>query len=40
MASRGSVIPVFVSQILENKEITITDTDMTRLAMDLKNLWT
>ena len=29
MASRGSVIAAFVSQILENKEITI-DTDMTR----------
>ena len=36
MASRGSVIPVFVSQILENKEITITDTDMTRFLMNLK----
>ncbi|OUU26513.1 MAG: UDP-glucose 4-epimerase [Candidatus Endolissoclinum sp. TMED37] len=35
MASRGSVIPLFVSQISKNKEITITDPNMTRFLMDL-----
>lgn len=35
MASRGSVIPLFVSQIKENKAITITDPDMTRFLMSL-----
>ena len=35
MASRGSVIPLFVSQILKNEEITITDPNMTRFLMDL-----
>jgi len=35
MASRGSVIPLFVSQILSNKSITITDPNMTRFLMSL-----
>lgn len=35
MASRGSVIPVFVEQMQANKPITITDPDMTRFLMNL-----
>ncbi len=35
MASRGSVIPLFVDQILRNIPITITDPDMTRFMMTL-----
>ena len=35
MASRGSVIPLFVQQIKENKDITITDPKMTRFMMSL-----
>jgi UDP-N-acetylglucosamine 4,6-dehydratase/5-epimerase len=35
MASRGSVIPLFVDQILEGKPITITDPKMTRFMMTL-----
>ncbi len=35
MASRGSVIPLFVQQIKENKPITITDPEMTRFMMSL-----
>ncbi len=35
MASRGSVIPLFVKQIKENKKITITDPNMTRFLMSL-----
>jgi UDP-glucose 4-epimerase len=35
MASRGSVIPLFVSQIKNRKPITITDPDMTRFMMSL-----
>jgi UDP-glucose 4-epimerase len=35
MASRGSVIPLFVSQIKAGKPITITDSDMTRFMMSL-----
>tara|TARA_B100001146_G_C16189847_1_gene438583 strand:+ start:598 stop:1584 length:987 start_codon:yes stop_codon:yes gene_type:complete len=37
MASRGSVIPLFHSQILNNKPITITEPNMTRFMMTLKN---
>jgi UDP-N-acetylglucosamine 4,6-dehydratase/5-epimerase len=33
MASRGSVIPLFVKQILEGKNLTITDPEMTRFMM-------
>ena len=35
MASRGSVIPLFIGQILEGKPITITDPKMTRFIMAL-----
>lgn len=35
MASRGSVIPIFIKQIKNNKPITITDPDMTRFLMNL-----
>lgn len=35
MASRGSVIPLFVDQILTNRPITITDGAMTRFMMTL-----
>jgi UDP-N-acetylglucosamine 4,6-dehydratase len=35
MASRGSVIPLFLEQIKAGKEITITDPDMTRFMMSL-----
>ena len=35
MASRGSVIPLFLQQIQEGKEITITDPKMTRFLMSL-----
>ncbi len=37
MASRGSVIPLFVSQIKSGKDITITDPAMTRFMMTLEN---
>ncbi|MDR3665991.1 MAG: polysaccharide biosynthesis protein, partial [Ignavibacteriaceae bacterium] len=37
MASRGSVIPLFVEQIKKGKPITITDPNMTRFMMTLKN---
>ncbi|MCE1737030.1 polysaccharide biosynthesis protein, partial [Enterobacter hormaechei] len=35
MASRGSVIPLFINQILDSKPITITDPNMTRFMMTL-----
>jgi len=35
MASRGSVIPLFVEQVLNDKPITITDPSMTRFMMTL-----
>jgi UDP-glucose 4-epimerase len=35
MASRGSVIPLFLDQIQSNKPITITDPNMTRFLMSL-----
>jgi UDP-N-acetylglucosamine 4,6-dehydratase/5-epimerase len=37
MASRGSVIPLFVSQIKERKALTITDPSMTRFLMSLND---
>lgn len=37
MASRGSVIPLFVDQILAGKPITITDPAMTRFMMTLED---
>jgi UDP-N-acetylglucosamine 4,6-dehydratase len=36
MASRGSVIPLFIDQIKAGKEITITDPAMTRFMMTLE----
>ena len=36
MASRGSVIPLFVEQIKNGQAITITDPDMTRFLMSLE----
>ncbi|MBN8473962.1 MAG: polysaccharide biosynthesis protein [Sulfuritalea sp.] len=35
MASRGSVIPLFVSQLKANKPLTVTDPKMTRFLMSL-----
>ena len=35
MASRGSVIPLFIDQIKTGKPLTITDPDMTRFMMSL-----
>lgn len=35
LASRGSVVPLFIDQILSKKDITITDKDMTRFIMNL-----
>ncbi len=37
MASRGSVIPLFVEQILAGKPITVTDPSMTRFMMTLED---
>ena len=37
MASRGSVIPLFVSQLKAHKALTITDPNMTRFLMSLKD---
>ncbi len=37
MASRGSVIPLFIQQIAEGHPITVTDPDMTRFMMSLEN---
>lgn len=36
MASRGSVIPLFLNQIKNNESITITDPNMTRFLMSLE----
>ncbi|MCR4892661.1 MAG: polysaccharide biosynthesis protein [Lachnospiraceae bacterium] len=37
MCSRGSVIPLFIDQILEGKPITITEPKMTRFMMSLED---
>ena len=37
MASRGSVIPLFIAQLKENKPLTITDPNMTRFLMSLED---
>jgi len=37
MASRGSVIPLFVSQIKDGKALTVTDPNMTRFLMSLED---
>jgi UDP-glucose 4-epimerase len=36
MASRGSVIPLFIDQIKSGKPITLTDSNMTRFLMSLE----
>ena len=35
MSSRGSVIPLFIKQILSDQPVTITNTSMTRFLMFL-----
>ena len=35
MASRGSVIPLFIDQMKQNKTLTVTDPSMTRFLMSL-----
>ncbi len=37
MCSRGSVIPLFIDQILEGKPITVTEPKMTRFMMSLED---
>jgi len=37
MASRGSVIPLFINQMKKNEDITITDPNMTRFLMSLND---
>ena len=37
MASRGSVIPLFLSQLLARKPLTVTDPTMTRFLMSLQD---
>ena len=37
MASRGSIIPLFIQQIKEGKQLTVTDPNMTRFMMSLKD---
>ena len=37
MASRGSVIPLFIDQMNNGKEITVTDPSMTRFLMSLED---
>lgn len=37
MASRGSVIPLFVSQLRKGEPLTVTDPDMTRFLMSLED---
>jgi len=37
MCSRGSIIPLFIKQIKEGKPLTLTDPNMTRFMMSLKD---
>jgi UDP-N-acetylglucosamine 4,6-dehydratase len=37
MASRGSVIPLFINQILSDRPLTITDPNMTRFMMTIED---
>lgn len=37
MASRGSVIPLFISQLKAGRELTVTDPNMTRFLMSLED---
>lgn len=36
LASRGSVVPLFINQMREGKELTVTDPNMTRFIMTLE----
>jgi len=36
MGSRGSVIPIFISKMMNNQEILVTDPEMTRFMMSLE----
>ncbi len=36
MGSRGSVIPIFISKMINNQEISVTDAKMTRFMMSLE----
>ena len=36
MGTRGSIIPLFINQIKNNKKLTITNPDMTRFLMSLE----
>jgi UDP-glucose 4-epimerase len=36
MGSRGSVIPLFITQILESRPLTVTDPNMTRFMMSIE----
>lgn len=40
MGSRGSVIPLFIKQIIDNKQVTITNLDMSRFMMTLNQATT
>jgi UDP-glucose 4-epimerase len=37
MGSRGSVIPLFIRQLQEGRELTVTDPNMTRFLMSLED---
>tara|TARA_R110002050_G_scaffold57423_3_gene128999 strand:+ start:139114 stop:140124 length:1011 start_codon:yes stop_codon:yes gene_type:complete len=37
MASRGSVIPLFINQMKSNEQLTVTDPNMTRFLMSLED---
>jgi len=37
MASRGSVIPLFINQLKSNQSLTVTDPNMTRFLMSLED---
>lgn len=37
MASRGSVIPLFINQMRSNEQLTVTDPNMTRFLMSLED---
>jgi UDP-N-acetylglucosamine 4,6-dehydratase/5-epimerase len=37
MASRGSVIPLFIQQVKEGRPLTVTDPEMTRFMMSLQD---
>jgi UDP-glucose 4-epimerase len=37
MASRGSVIPLFIQQIVSNEPLTVTDPNMTRFMMTIQD---